>query len=463
MERKQFISLLESKDSPGKEVIPLLQDFISRFPYCQTGHLLLTRYLHDNNDILFDQQLKTTAAYAADRKVLFSLIHTKHSILDDMNVPVFRESPVFPFTTSSFTEEKIDSKQEGIEAENIFVETSAAENIFKEDFSEPAISEPDKEELPDDLLDHDEEIPIQGNRPYEWQQEEVNAKQDVEEKILDPHDVIRKRLNEILGISETVNSTTRTPEVKKDSKEDTVKKEDVAVKPIPAEESEPVAELVIHVEPAASIPSDLQIKSDEELISSQAKTVRDVIDKIGLEHAIEETIIHSIERLPEVRKSERKNKSSDTGAMSSKKPAPGSDEYTFLDWLRMKSGEEFGNIEEVHSHDTIVTEVGAELTEENETASDSASKEDLINQFIATEPRIVPSKAEFYSPVNQAKKSIAEHDDIVSETLAKIYFNQGNLLKAHSSYQKLSLLHPEKSSYFAALIQEIEHLINKQE
>ena len=84
----------------------------------------------------------------------------------------------------------------------------------------------------------------------------------------------------------------------------------------------------------------------------------------------------------------------------------------------------------------------------------------MIDKFIAAEPKIIPSKAEFYSPFEQAKKSVTENDDIISETLAKIYFHQGNLLKARSSYEKLSLLHPEKRSYFAALILEIDKILN---
>ena len=80
---------------------------------------------------------------------------------------------------------------------------------------------------------------------------------------------------------------------------------------------------------------------------------------------------------------------------------------------------------------------------------------------IASEPKIVPSKAEFYSPVTQAKKSVEEHDDLVSETLATIYRQQGNLSRARFCYEKLSLLIPGKSAYFAALIKEIDEELNK--
>lgn len=84
----------------------------------------------------------------------------------------------------------------------------------------------------------------------------------------------------------------------------------------------------------------------------------------------------------------------------------------------------------------------------------------LIDKFIKQEPRITPSKSAFYSPVNMAKRSIIEPDDLVSETLANIYAQQGNFQKAISFYTKLSLRFPEKSRYFAALIKELENKLN---
>ena len=85
---------------------------------------------------------------------------------------------------------------------------------------------------------------------------------------------------------------------------------------------------------------------------------------------------------------------------------------------------------------------------------------ELIEKFIREEPRITPSKSTFYSPSNMAKKSIVEPEDLITETLANIYAQQGNFKKAISFYQKLSLKFPEKSRYFAALIEELKKKSN---
>jgi hypothetical protein len=84
------------------------------------------------------------------------------------------------------------------------------------------------------------------------------------------------------------------------------------------------------------------------------------------------------------------------------------------------------------------------------------SRKELIDKFILENPSITRPKAEFYNPISVAQNSIIDQENIVSETLAKIYEKQGYFDKAISIYQKLGLKYPKKSRYFAAQIERIK-------
>ena len=79
-----------------------------------------------------------------------------------------------------------------------------------------------------------------------------------------------------------------------------------------------------------------------------------------------------------------------------------------------------------------------------------------LDKFIAERPSLVKQ-----NPLPETKVSseeFIEFDDTIfyTETLAKIYTEQGFYKRAIDVYAKLILLYPEKSSYFASLVQELK-------
>jgi hypothetical protein len=84
----------------------------------------------------------------------------------------------------------------------------------------------------------------------------------------------------------------------------------------------------------------------------------------------------------------------------------------------------------------------------------------IIEKFIKEEPQIKPPAANKIDTENKAKKSSEDTNEVVSETLAKIYVEQMLYHKALDVYKKLSLKYPEKSAYFASQIKYLELKVN---
>lgn len=138
--------------------------------------------------------------------------------------------------------------------------------------------------------------------------------------------------------------------------------------------------------------------------------------------------------------------------------APDKDENFFY----MDPG--FSIPEKDETKETIIQEEIREtiLQEEKqpERRPDKQVQAELIDKFISANPRIEPKRERTEVQAEDlSQKYTEEKGGFVTETLARIYVNQGYYSKAIDIYEKLCLKFPEKSGYFAAQIEKIRSII----
>ena len=206
--------------------------------------------------------------------------------------------------------------------------------------------------------------------------------------------------------------------------------------------------------------NNVEVNIEEEVILELENTPEDneesLLDILASiekkEKEVEETIIESV--FVEVIENEIEEEPKIEAPFEEEKTLDKDSKHSFLEWLKeLNRGANLPQNTEIQEKEVV--------KEKNIEPKKKDIQKGIIANFMKTNPVIPPPKKEFYSPVNMAKLSIMENDDLCSETLAKIYFDQGNYARAKSMFEKLSLKYPQKSVYFAARIKEINDIINK--
>ena len=89
--------------------------------------------------------------------------------------------------------------------------------------------------------------------------------------------------------------------------------------------------------------------------------------------------------------------------------------------------------------------------------NDNLENFQLLDDFLKIPERIIPDK-NYKNIEDLSEKSWSPNDELMTETLAKVFVKQKKYRKAIEAYQILGLKYPEKNSLFANQIKEIKKL-----
>jgi hypothetical protein len=126
--------------------------------------------------------------------------------------------------------------------------------------------------------------------------------------------------------------------------------------------------------------------------------------------------------------------------------------YSFSEWLQLTSTKAIKR---------SVNEESKSATEHSEFQLEEGllkkKKFELIDKFISDNPKIVP-REKTETPIETKESAKFDQNELMTETLAKVYLEQKNYKKAIQSYKILSLKYPEKSGFFADRIKAVQKI-----
>ncbi len=518
-----FYTYLEHPELLNRQSLAELSEINERYPFFQTSRVLFLKNLHLLNDYRYSDELKKVSLYAADRQVLYNLIH-------DVQINKSIPEEVKNIETKE-TEEQISVPVDEKKAGKPVIETEVTAEPVVPEVKAGQRTEEVMEEKPAEVsLKIEEPVPVAETKTEiiekvkAIESEEVISVHDEKIEIIPVVEEVKAEEIKTVPVAEVIIlPVDRKPvetEAPKESIADIILRKVAEIKQsrkepfkeyaYPVIEKKPVSqEIQVTPEPKPEekiIVSD-EIKQAEEVQQGKEESVSNIPEKIDFEvtERIQE-IVEPIkdEPLPYVETGnidniETEEIKPETVEEIKPEPIPESEpvipvsEKTEIISETVKTEEaiiqpaEIFEIEKpaftppVYDISLLLKDMPEEtgpekpkdislismsfsqwlnfMSEEKKPAK-KTDQPDLIDTFLARNPKI-----SFRQPEPESKEEDIQgnqNDDYISETLADILMSQGHTVKAIIMFEKLALKYPEKNSYFASRILELKNQNSKQ-
>jgi hypothetical protein len=389
--------------------------------------------------------------------------------------------------------EKVEKQEEGILASADVEEQELVEEVVEDiaKVEEPVTetkeeqeeeiqvsADVEEQELPEEMVEDISDVEEPISETVEEQEEEIQASADVEEQEL-PEEMVE----DISDVEEPISETVEEQE------EEIHASSEIEVQELPEEMVEDISDVE---EPVTET-----IEEQEEEIHASADVEEQelVEEKVGGEKPKDEFVFESPMQSDffAFTQKEKQEESTNTLGLVNKDQdiTQYNDDtmpYTFLWWLNKTRKEHASNARPFAANepvkksesplDPIQDSLNNQIAENifhlkgvediavnfkrNVTVPFNFQNKgnNIIDKFIKEEPQIRAPAPNKVDTENKAKKSSEDTNEVVSETLAKIYVEQMLYHKALDVYKKLSLKFPEKSAYFASQIKYLELKVN---
>lgn len=457
MEQVEFNNIQDTKfsnyffdiENLKKEDLTNINSLIKKYPYCQALYLLAARSAVSTP--FYDKSLATAAVSVPSRNILYNFIHHPSKFKGDIIKKTVQKEIPKTETLISIIDEYQPVAEE-LRYNTAFENTEHEDEVFDEitSASLPEQNVVNIHHQPIFEISNIENLSLDGEKYSEALIEEEIVEETATEENLTEENVILEEANSEEDISEEL-------EISEDNLLDKEPALQLAEENL-TDEALPYIENIEdeEAEVGNNEPNVSTEKEEKRELNKQEVTYVGGLPKVKTPVNLSK---YDDERLPytflwwlsKTRKTYKENlRPYATFSLDTTQEIKKSD----ADPLEHQIAE---NIFHINSANEIESKSDAVST----VAFDFMKKEhQIIEKFIKEEPQIKPPPANKIDTENKAKKSSEDSNELVSETLAKVYVEQMLFHKALEVYRKLSLKYPEKSTYFASQIKYLELKVN---